>query len=104
MTITDITSIDNIDELHKIIIHHDIEIELLKKQNTLLQVENKSLNDFYNIQKKFNESHIYLASNEAMDIYNFMKTYEDKMCKELPIYEHFKKIEKFLFTPKNERG
>lgn len=104
MKVEDILNIDNIDELHKIIIHHDIEIELLKKQNTLLQVENKSLNGFYIRQKEFNESHIYLASNEAMDIYNFMKTYEDKMCKELPIYDHFKKIEKFLFTPKNERG
>ena len=103
MTIADITNIDNIDELHKIIIHHDIEIELLKKQNTLLQVENKSLNGFYIRQKEFNEDHIYLASNEAMDIYNFMKTHEDKMCKELPIYEHFKKIESFLHAPKNER-
>ena len=31
MTIADITNIDNIDELHKIIIHHDVEIEELKK-------------------------------------------------------------------------
>lgn len=104
MTIADITNIDNIDELHKIIIHHDVEIEELKKQNTLLQIENKSLNGFYIRQKEFNEDHIYLSSNEAMDIYNFMKTHEDKMCKELPIYEHFNKIKSFLHAPKNERG
>ena len=46
MTVEDILNIDNIDELHKIIIHHEVEIEELKKQNNLLQMENTSLNGF----------------------------------------------------------
>ena len=39
-----------------------------------------------------------------MDIYDFVKTFEDKMCKELPIYRQYKNIEKFSYAPKNERG
>ena len=104
MTVEDILNIDNIDDLHKIIIHHEVEIEELKKQNTLLQMEVTSLNGFYIRQKEFNESHIYLSEADAMDIYDFVKTFEDKMCKELPIYRQYKNIEKFLYAPKNERG
>ena len=104
MTIEDILNINNVDELHKIIIHHDVEIEELKKQNALLQMENTSLNDFYNRQKEFNETHISISEAAALDIYNFMKKFEDKMCKELPVYREYKNIEEFLYAPKNERG
>lgn len=102
MKVEDILNIDNIDELHKIIIHHEVEIEELKKQNTLLQMENTSLNGFYNRQKEFNEIHISLSEADAMSIYNFMKTHKDKMCKELPIYRHYKNIEKFLYNVEKE--
>lgn len=103
MTTEEILEINNIEELQKLVIHHEVEIEELKKQNTLLQMENTSLNGFYNRQKEFNEIHISLSEAAALSIYNFMKKFEDKMCKDLPVYREYKNIEKFLYTPKNER-
>lgn len=44
MTIKELSDVAaDVDELHRIIIHHEVEIENLEKQNTELQVENKSL-------------------------------------------------------------
>ena len=86
MTIAEITNIDNIDELHKIIIHHEVEIEELKNQNTLLQMENKSLNGFYIRQKEFNETHFVLNHEDAFLIYSFLDKHADVKFKDNEVY------------------
>ena len=86
MTITEITSIDDIETLHKIIIHHEVEIENLKKQKTLLQMEVTSLNGFYIRQKEFNETHFTLDSDEAKTIYSYLNKHADNQFRGRSVY------------------
>lgn len=67
MTIPEITNIDNIDELHKLVIHHEVEIEKLKNQISSLQFDNKSLQGFYNRQKEFNKDHFFINRNDIIE-------------------------------------
>lgn len=77
MTIEEIVNIDSIEELHKIIIHHEVEIDKLKDQLDLLQHENKSLNGFYIRQKEFNEDHVFINRSDYVE---WLKCYTKLQC------------------------
>ena len=102
MTINDITSIDNIDELHKIIIHHEVEIENLKKQKTLLQMEVTSLNGFYIRQKEFNETHFTLDSDEAKTIYSYLNKHADNQFRGRSVYANLANFVRDIAGKENE--
>lgn len=103
MTVEDILNIDNIDELHKIIIHHEVEIEELKKQNNLLQMENTSLNGFYNSQKEFNETHFTLDSNDAKTIYSYLNKHADNQFRGRSVYANLANFVRDITGKENER-
>lgn len=77
MTIPEITNIDNIDELHKLVIHHEVEIEKLKNQISSLQFDNKSLQGFYNRQKEFNKDHVFINRSDYVE---WLKCYTKLQC------------------------
>lgn len=86
MTIKEISDITDVNELHRIIIHHEVEIENLKKQNTELQVENTSLNGFCIRQKEFNETHFTLNSDDAKLIYSYLNKHADNQFRGRSVY------------------
>lgn len=86
MTTEEILEINNIEELQRLVIHHEVEIEELKKQNTLLQMENTSLNGFYIRQKEFNETHFTLDSKEAKFLYSYINRHADNQFRGRSMY------------------
>lgn len=81
-----IKELSDVDELHRIIIHHEVEIENLEKQNTELQVENKSLKGSLIREREYKQDCFILNSSDAKLIYGYLNRHADNQFRGRDVY------------------